>query len=192
MDRPPSGSDRARSSHNLFFALWPDESVRAGIEAAARVLERTHAPRGRWIKPPRYHLTLRFLGEFARLPDDLVAAACDAGDRVRADAFGFSLDVAGSFANRHIPWWLGCRDRVDALVALRNGIADGLRANGQPLADRESEPVAHVTILRDADRPLPPTPIAPIEWPVDAFVLIDSELGPRPRYAMLRRWPLPK
>ena len=62
-------------SHNLFFALWPDDDVRARIASAARQLKKAHAPRGRWIEPHRYHLTLRYLGAHATVPDALLAAA---------------------------------------------------------------------------------------------------------------------
>ena len=184
-----SGIERTppRVSHNLFFALWPDADVRAQIDATARHL--VHAPARRWIKPHRYHLTLHFLGEHVNLPANLVAAACAAGDRVRAPAFSFALDMAGSFANRKIPWWLGCREIAPGLAVLREGISAGLRASGYGIRD-EVDPVAHVTILRDAGRALPATPIAPIEWAVGEFVLIDSRLGPESSYTVLRRWVL--
>lgn len=186
-----SGTKRAppRASHNLFFALWPETDVRARIDAAARELKQVHAPAGRWIKPHRYHLTLHFLGEHATLPADLVAAACAAGDQASAPAFDFTLDIAASFANRKIPWWLGCREIAPGLAALREEISAGLRASGYGIGD-EVDPVAHVTILRDADRALPMTPIAPIEWAVGEFVLIDSRIGPESGYTVLRRWAL--
>jgi 2'-5' RNA ligase len=184
-----SGTKRAppRVSHNLFFALWPQADVRARIDAAARELKQVHAPAGRWIKPHRYHLTLYFLGEHATLPADLVAAACAAADQTSAPAFHFALDIAASFANRKIPWWLGCREIAPGLAALREEISAGSRASGHVIRD-EVDPVAHVTILRDANRALPATPIAPIEWAVGEFVLIDSRLGPDSGYTVLRRW----
>jgi RNA 2',3'-cyclic 3'-phosphodiesterase len=184
IERPPP-----RVSHNLFFALWPDAVVRAQIDAAARRLKQVHAPAGRWIKPHRYHLTLHFLGEHATLPADLVAAACAAGDGVRAPAFDFTLDIAASFANRKIPWWLGCRELAPGLAALWESISAGLRASGYGIRD-ELDLAAHVTVLRDAARALPATPIAPIEWAVGEFVLIDSLLGPESSYTVLRRWVL--
>jgi 2'-5' RNA ligase len=186
-----SGIGRASASvsHNLFFALWPDADVRASIDAAARRLKERHAPRGRWIKPHRYHLTLHYLGEHAELPAELVAAACAAGNSVRSPAFDFALDIAASFANRKIPWWLGCRETAPGLAALWDGISAGLRTHGYRIPDA-ADPVAHVTILRDADHALPTTPIAPIEWRVGEFVLIDSLLGLESGYTVLRRWAL--
>lgn len=176
-------------SHNLFFALWPDDDVRAGIASAAQRLKASHAPRGRWIKPHRYHLTLRYLGEHSTLPEPLLAACHAAGDAVRVSSFSFALDAAGSFANRKIPWWLGCHAMPAALDALWDDLSRGLRANG--IATEEPAPrVAHVTIARDADRQLAPERIAPIAWPVRDFVLVDSVLGAESSYTILRRWPL--
>ena len=176
-------------SHNLFFALWPDDDVRERIVSASHHLKKRHAPRGRWIKPHRYHLTLRFLGEHSTLPDPLIAACRAAGDAVRTPPFSFSLDAAGSFPNRKIPWWLGCHAMPAALDALWDYLSRGLRANGIAI-DEPAPRVAHVTIVRDADRPLAPERIAPIVWPVRDFVLVDSLLGAESSYTILRRWPL--
>ena len=51
--------------------------------------------------------------------------------------------------------------------------------------------VPHLTIARNAKIVLPPTPIEPIEWAVDEFVLIRSRLDLQPvRYDVIGRWPL--
>ncbi len=176
-------------SHNLFFALQPDEEIRARIEAAAQQLKNEHSTSGRWIKPHRFHLTLRYLGAHATLSETLIAAAGDCGDRVRVPAFAFVLDVAGSFANRSIPWWIGCRDMAPGLDALWDAISTGLDAHGLPAPAEDRAP--HVTVLRDADGLLPTTPIEPIAWPVREFVLVDSLLGARASHTVLRRWRLP-
>ncbi|HVT31852.1 MAG TPA: RNA 2',3'-cyclic phosphodiesterase [Rhodanobacteraceae bacterium] len=186
---PGIGDAPAGGARNLFFALCPGEGTRDAIAAQAERLKRGHAPRGRWIKPHRYHLTLHFLGTHAHLPDALVAAALAAGDEVRASPFEFALDRAGSFANRSIPWWLGCARPDAGLAMLHDGIAAALRAGGRRIRNGKRL-VAHVTVLRDADRALPPTPIEPISWPVAEFVLIDSLLGEQASHAVLRRWPL--
>lgn len=189
--RPTDPRGRAntapRISHHLFFALQPDDATRARIEAVALELRREHAPGGRWIKPDRYHMTLCYLGAHAALPDDLVEAARAAGDGVRSPPFDFALDVTGSFANRSIPWWLGCREMPRGLAMLWDAIDTGL-SDGH--VRDPARRVAHVTVLRDADRRLPPTPIAPIPWTVHEFVLIDSVLGPHARHSVIGRWRL--
>lgn len=179
----------ARESHNLFFGLWPGDEVRTRIDAAARQLRRDLVPAGRWLAPRRYHMTLHFLGNHAALPAQLVALASAAGDGARIAPFDLELDVAGSFRNRKISWWLGCSDPPSGLHDLWEAIAQGFRGGGSHVLD-DSPLVPHVTILRDAATPLPPMPIAPIAWPVDEFVLVDSLLGPKAEYTILRRWPL--
>jgi len=178
-----------RSSHNLFFALWPDDGLRGRMASAAAHLRETHAPHGRWINARRYHLTVIFLGHHATLPESLIAAALSAGDAVRVPSFDFTLDIAGSFPNRSIPWWLGSRSPVSGLLALRSALLDGMRAAAAPVRE-DTDHVTHVTILRDADRSLATTPIDPITWPVRDFALIASSLGGTASYDVLRRWPL--
>lgn len=180
---------KARETHHLFFAIWPDDGVRARIADAAAELRRAHAPRGRWIRPHRYHLTLRFLGEYAHVPDQELALAGAAGDHVHAAPFDLVLDAAGSFRNRSIPWWIGCDSIPEAWLALTSSLADALQTVGW-LAKASKRPVPHVTVLRDADAALPSSTIPPIAWPVTGFVLIDSRLGADPTYSIVRRWTL--
>ena len=176
--------------HRLFFALWPDEGVRDGIEAAADALRRTHVPRGRWIGRHRYHLTLQFLGDAPILREDIANAAMRAAEGVRTQAFGLVLDVAGSFRNRSIPWWLGCQHKPPALQQLFDTLGGALLRNGVRIESGKGL-VPHVTVLRDADTALAPTPIASVHWPVRDFVLVHSVLGRKSAYHLLGRWPLP-
>jgi len=189
MSFPGLGPAVHREVHNFFFALWPGDSTRAEIAAAADRLKREQAPSGRWINPHRYHLTVHYLGAYASLPPDLVARARQAGARVRASTFDLVLDAAGSFPNRDIPWWLGCNRVPDAMSDLGGDLADALRASGLAAPSRVRL-VPHVTILRNADRALPTTPVAPIVWPVDELVLIDSLLGAKSAYTVIGRWKL--
>jgi RNA 2',3'-cyclic 3'-phosphodiesterase len=185
-DGPGAGTDEV---HRLFFALWPDEGVRDGIEAAADALRHTHAPRGRWIGRHRYHLTLQFLGDSPVLREDVANAAMHAAESVRVQAFDLALDVAGSFRNRSVPWWLGCAHAPPALQQLFDTLGGALRRNGLRLESGKGL-VAHVTVLRNADSALPTTAIAPVPWPVRDFVLVHSVLGRRSAYHLLGRWPL--
>jgi RNA 2',3'-cyclic 3'-phosphodiesterase len=179
---------------NLFFALWPDDETRAAIAAASRALREAASPRGRWIGAHRYHLTLAFLGGFETTGlGAMIERAKTVGDRVDASPFDVSLDVAGSFRNRSIPWWLGSSSNNAKLDALWTALDDALRAERIRAAGEAH--VAHVTVLRDADRILPTTvlatlDVAPIRWRADDFVLVESRLGVGARYAIAARWPL--
>ncbi|MFC3551735.1 RNA 2',3'-cyclic phosphodiesterase [Lysobacter cavernae] len=191
MDLSGIADDRGHGDvHRLFFALWPDDSVRQRIADAASSLRQTHSPGGRWLGPHRYHLTLQFLGDFAQLPPTLAARACDAAAALRSPAFTLPLDRAGSFRNRSIPWWLGCQDAPQALTGLWDALGLALARAGVKVHSGGKALQPHVTVLRDADRGLPSTPIAPLHWPVTEFVLIHSQLGRRNAYDIVQRWSL--
>jgi 2'-5' RNA ligase len=173
-------------NHRLFFALWPDDAVRRRIDAAAAAVECAHAPGGRRLRRDRLHLTLQFLGDFAPVPAGLVEAACEAASRIDCGVFSLTLDQAGSFPGSRV-WWLGCRACPAELQALWSALGEALGDAGVPL---KAHPrfTPHVTIQRNARRSLARTPVAPVEWPVSDFVLIDSR--PEAGYVRLARWPL--
>lgn len=174
--------------NRLFFALWPDDVVRTACAEAARRLRLRMQPGGYLSKPERYHLTLLFLGD--TVPADREAAARQAAGRVRSAPFTLRLDQAASFPrNRSIPWWLGSREPPPPLEHLHQRLREAmLRAGVTP--DRMKF-APHLTVLRDARQPLPPTPIAPIDWAVDSFVLVRSRIDRSPvEYELLGRWPL--
>lgn len=173
--------------NRLFFALWPDDAVRAAAAAAARRLRVRLPPGGRPSPPERYHITLQFLG--STVPAHEQAAVVEAAARVRAVPFVLRLDQAGSFRARSIPWWLGCREVPAELGRLHEQLRDSLRRI-QVSGDR-TRFIPHLTIQRDARQSLPPTPIAPIDWHVEDFVLVRSRLDLNPvAYEVIGRWPL--
>ncbi|RPE81885.1 RNA 2',3'-cyclic phosphodiesterase [Vulcaniibacterium tengchongense] len=178
--------------HRLFFALWPDDALRAQAAGVAAELRRRHGNDGRLLNPRRYHLTLRFLGDFpGELPASALAGARAAGDAVRAPAFELVLDRAGSFGrNRSIPWWLGCAPDHAALQALWRRLGEALAQRRLRDASGHRTLAPHLTVVRDARRALPETPIVPLHWRVDRFVLVHSELGQRNAYTLLGEWPL--
>lgn len=173
----------------LFFALWPDEAIRGRLRDTAQALELAHQPRGRWTSPQRYHLTLQFLGDFEQLPPALVEDAGGAAAALQSPAFDLVLDRAGSFRNRSIPWWLGCRAMPDGMRQLWDGLGLQLAKAGVRVAS-QPKLVPHVTVLRDAGRVLPETPIDPVDWPVQSFALIHSRLGGHSGYEVLGEWAL--
>lgn len=179
IDAPP-----CTAAHKLFFALWPGDGVRAQVEERARALDSRFQPRGRLLKPARFHLTLQFLDEQPALPRRLVEAAVNAAARVRTPAFDLVLDQAASF---HNAWWLGCVAPPAGLLELHDALDIELM-HAHVTARSTDGFTPHVTILRDASARLPPTPIAPVHWHVRDFVLVDSQ-PPFP-YTILHRWPL--
>ncbi|NKF21520.1 RNA 2',3'-cyclic phosphodiesterase [Solimonas marina] len=173
--------------NRLFFALWPGEAVRASCNAAARQLNIRMPSGGYLSSPERYHVTLLFLGD--HVPRDQEDAACRAAALVRAAPFTLTLDHAGSFRNREIPWWIAARSTPPGLTAFYAALRDAMLQARVSLERLRFVP--HLTIARNAKIILPPTPIEPIDWAVDEFVLIRSRLDLRPvRYEVIGRWPL--
>ena len=179
----------AASIHRLFFALWPGDEVRHRIGEATKHLLREHDAGGRRTGPHRYHLTLQFLGDYAELPPSLVEQAGAAAAAVQVAQFELVLDRAGSFRNRSIPWWLGCAAAPEGLGQLWASLGSALAHAGVRVESGKAL-VPHVTVLRDARQRLPTTPIEPLHWSVDSFVLIHSELGARNAYTEVGRWML--
>lgn len=174
----------------LFFALWPDEATRAAIAAAAKTLRERHDVRGRWLRPPRYHLTLHFLGERDDLDEDLLRDLRSVGSAVAVAPFSLVLDHAGSFGTRRSVWWLG--GAVEPVLPLWRALDDRLRGSDlDRRLRRDARPlVPHVTVLRDAGRPLVREPVDPVHWRVDRFVLVRSDVDRGARYVVLGEWPL--
>jgi len=179
--------DARPARHNLFLALLPDAATRDAIAAAAAALRCARGDIGRWIRPPRYHMTLRFLGVHSGLPAATVRRATDVAARVRCAGFAFQLDVVGTFGARRVPVWLGCSTAPPPLRALHDALADAADP-AVAASDAAQAFVPHVTILRDAARPLRERLPVPIPWRADEFVLVDSE--PPATYRVVGRWAL--
>ena len=186
----PAPRERTET-HRLFFALWPEDGVRAAMHAAARTVESAYRPHGRMLGAHRYHLTMQFLGDFEELPEQVVHRAMAAAASVRMAAFELSVDRAGSFKNKEIPWWLGCGSESQELRALWDRLGIALAKAGVRIKTGHRVNAPHVTIVREATAHLhPPVAIEPIAWRVADFALIHSQLGSRNAYTVLGQWPL--
>lgn len=176
------GAPSLANLRRLFFALLPPDDLRERIAQAATEVERIQPSGGRLLNPDRYHLTLRFLGDFDPLPPSLPGAARAAGDAVLLRRFQWVLDHAGSFGGNGVRWLGG--PACDGLQALWSDLGDALARQGIRVFRQGFAP--HLTIARNARSPLGHTPIDPISWVVDGFALVESRPG-RP-YEILQRW----
>jgi 2'-5' RNA ligase len=163
----------------LFFALWPDDAVRAALGAVAgSVAERAQ---GRAVPAAKLHLTLSFLGDVAA---ERVNDAIEAAKTVRGARFEVVLDTLGSFRNARVAW-AGLSRMPQGLAALQSSLDRELRARGFTLEERPFS--AHATLVRGIARAIAPGSMAPIAWKVGEFVLVRSETG-RGSYAVMERW----
>jgi RNA 2',3'-cyclic 3'-phosphodiesterase len=169
----------------LFFALWPDEDVRASLAAAAGKLHELRG--GRRTRPDTLHLTLVFVGEIAveRLPELLAAAA-----GVAVPTFEVLFDHSDCWRHNHVAH-LGASLSPPALLELVGQLESRLSSAGIAFDRRPYVP--HITLLRKADcSPGIENPaLAPIRWLARDFVLVRSSLrSGGALYEQIGRWPL--
>lgn len=163
-------------TRRLFFALWPDEGIRAGIVARRELLGRVSRRR---VPDHNLHLTLLFLGN---QPADRVSAIEDAAGDVAAADCTLRLDRIGWFPRARVAWLGG--DAPAPLCAMVDDLRSAMGSLDLTFDDRPFRP--HVTLFRQV-RQRPPRPdFEPLDWPVSGFSLIESVPGKR--YQVLRTW----
>lgn len=165
-----------KSTRRLFFALWPDEAIRAGIVARRERLGRLTRKR---VPDQNLHLTLLFLGDQpAERVDDIQTAA----DQVSGQRCTLRLNRFGWFPGARVAWLGG--EAPQDLVELVDGLKTAIGPLGLQFDDRPFRP--HVTLFRHV-RARPEFPeIDPLDWPVSDFALVESIPG-QP-YQVLRKW----
>lgn len=166
---------------HVFFALWPEPSVRRALHTLAT----EYQPRceARVMRADGLHMTLLFLGEVARahLPQLMQAAG-----QVSVLPFEFVLERLSFWPHNRIGYAVPLAE-VPALDQLITALQQGLAAAGFPIENREFKP--HVTLLRHVRHTLEPQAITPISWQVDSFVLVESVMTDRGvHYQTLQRW----
>ncbi len=130
------------------------------------------------------HITLAFLGEtpFERL-DALVACA----DAIGTDAYELVLDQAGYWRHNRIGW-LGASESPPQHVELVKALGTALQKAGFPVDARPHVP--HVTLLRKSRGGDVPA-CEPVRWPINDFVLVQSNTdSDGAHYEVIRRWRL--
>jgi len=170
-------------SSRVFFALWPDDAVRAALAALAGEVARETG--GRPPAQSNVHLTLAFLGE---QPARRVDALLDLASSLGGTRFALSLDEIGCFRRSGVAW-LGASAPQPDLLALQMDLALALRHDGFPVDERPYTP--HLTLARRIRAPIHRNLTKPIVWAVSSFALVASELGGKaPTYRTLADWPL--
>jgi 2'-5' RNA ligase len=176
-----SGQVARRDPVRLFFALWPDEGVRAQFAHWARELHA--ACGGRLVRTENVHLTVAFLGN---VEDARVAEVERAAGEVAPCVGSLILDQPGYWKHNRIAWAgaSAVPAEIEACVAeLRSALARshiGFDAKGF---------VPHVTLLRDAREPRAMPAPDPIEWRLDGFALVQSVTPPQgSRYEIRKSW----
>jgi 2'-5' RNA ligase len=171
-------------SRRLFFALWPDNSIRQQIKSAPYPhLKPKTTPLENW------HMTLVFLGPtLAEQRARLERAATT----VHAKPFTLRLDITGQFSQARVAW-LGCGYPGKELIVLQGELESALRkaCPEHPAFVSVARPYCpHVTLYRHISNMHVPEKIEPVCWPVSSFCLIESRMAERPVYRVLNSWNL--
>ena len=166
----------------LFFALWPDDGVRARLAEQAGLLP---INTGRRVPPANFHITLVFLGNVEEQDIPVLTGAAEG-----MDTPGFPLQI------NHCGWWK--RARVawlapaylpEPLLELAGQLNHKARLAGLSVDERDYNP--HLTIARKLTRPLKPCTFEPIHWDVREFCLAESVTHEKgAKYRLLQSWAL--
>jgi RNA 2',3'-cyclic 3'-phosphodiesterase len=160
----------------LFFACWPNDSIRREIIARRCLIDGLTRRR---VPDHNLHLTLLFLGN---QPADRVEEIQSVASDISAQGFCFSLDGFGWFPGARVAWLGG--EAPEAAVELVADLATAVGGLGLKFDPRPFHP--HVTLFRQVRRaPDFPEP-APLQWPIEEFALIESI--PSQPYQVLRKW----
>ncbi|MGO7532378.1 2'-5' RNA ligase family protein [Rhizobium leguminosarum] len=174
------------SGHRLFFALCPPDAVEQQAAAIADDYRRAFSLSG-MPRLTTLHVSIIWIGDYPRLPEDVVFAARQAGATVESAPIAISFDRIMRFpqARSLVLCGEGGRKPLTRLhVQLGVGMYNaGLRHN----VGRDYKP--HMTLLYDR-KAVPPTTLdTPVSWTASEFLLIHSVLG-KTEHRIIDRWPL--
>lgn len=157
-----SGSEIQR----LFFALWPDDTLRHFLYKATRRPVRLSG--GKPVPPANFHITLAFLGNLDKA-DALQARQAAAS--VDAEPFELQMDRLSFWPEPGL-LWLGATQLPDAARTLTEELIKALRSRG---LEPDTKPfVPHVTLARKVVKPGQQGALRPLRWPVREFALLRS------------------
>lgn len=185
----PAESPSEPRSRRLFFALWPDEAMRARLARAVHAAARGCG--GRPIPPEQWHVTLAFLGAVpaARVPElSEVASAATRAAEVPATGLEVSLGRLVAWRAPQVLCVLPVGPPA-ALGRLARGLGDTLIAVG--FAPDVKPFRAHVTVARKVTRPSEPRDVPVVHWRFERFALIESRTLPSGAvYSVVETYPL--
>jgi 2'-5' RNA ligase len=177
--RPASmkNTDTAR----VFFALWPQPAIQRQLHAVAK--EYQAKCNARVMRADTLHMTLQFIGNIKRadLPS-LIATA----SKVTTSPFTLKLEKIAFWKHNGIAY-ATLKNKVPKLDELVTTLKEKLAAEGVKYADTKFNP--HVTLMRNVQHAMQEQDFSSIEWQVDAFVLVESEITEKgAHYKILKEW----
>jgi len=160
--------------HQLFFALCPPDAIEQQAASIAHDYRRAFSLSGE----PRLttlHVTIIWVGDYPRLPENVVFAALQAGAAVESAPIAMSFDLIMRFPHARALVLCGeggrkplTRLRVQLGVSMHNAgfphnISGDFKPNMTLLYDRKAVPTATLD--------------TPVSWTASEFLLVHSLLG---------------
>lgn len=174
---------KTSSEARVFFALWPETSVRQTLHTLAMEYQSQCEARATGVDT--LHMTLLFLGGIER---ECLPQLMQAADQVSVPPFKFVLERFSFWLHNRIAYASPVVE-VLALDELAKALQKELIAAGVLFENYDFIP--HVTLLRYVRHFLESQAITPITWWVDSFVLVESVMTNRgTNYKILQKWPL--
>src|SRR5258706_268076 len=165
----------------MFFALGPDDAVRAQLAHWSRELHAVCG--GRPTRVENLHLTLAFLGSV----EEARAAEVERGAReVAPRVASLVLDQPGYWRHNRIAW----AGASAVPVEIETFVAELRSALVRSHVSFDTKGfVSHVTLLRDAREPKAMPALEPIEWRLAGFALVQSvSSSGGSRYEIRKSW----
>ncbi len=167
----------------LFFALWPTETLRS--ELSTQRLEVLRHCGGRPSLNDTLHMTLTFVG---RVPEPRIAELIAIGNGILHPSFDYKIDVAACFGKAGVAW-LGTQEAPAELMALQTSLQDAVQNAGFARDPREFRP--HVTVARNITQFVEPWLVEPVTWRVNQFSLMQATPHKNSvQYESIRDWSL--
>jgi len=175
-------------AHRVFFALWPDDAVRAQISKAITPHINSFCekqPTARPIPVANFHITLAFIGNVS---SETLFCLCEQANKINGQSFSLTLGHINYWSEPKIIW-LGCDNLPDGLDKLFHTLQTNLVQCDYHSTNKTYTP--HITILRNAKQALPEKKINPIKWGVEQFVLVESlQSAQGTEYKIIKHWAL--
>ncbi len=175
---------QSRVVQRLFFALWPSTEIRQQLSKIAKSTMR-HAD-ARRIHDENLHVTLRFLGS---VTEDKLDCIEQVASNISANPFELILDHLVFKKRQEMVWLTADKLVPEELVTLVNQLKNGMQECGFKPEKYPYKP--HVTLMCKTRKTKELQEVAPVKWPVDAFVLVSSKTWQEGvKYSVVKEWKL--